>query len=125
MLSAAFKFYGIFKENSADLSGYSVMNNNITLVKYSLLSSAELSYFEGQGVKMKMKHVQTWAAMDEKMKCINVKMEGRAKSVERFFFGIIPRQSPHFGIRFPYPPILYRAGPSRYMGPHSNEPLIQ
>ena len=37
MLSAAFKFYGIFKENSADLSGYSVMNNNITLVKYSLL----------------------------------------------------------------------------------------
>ena len=30
----------------------------------------------------------------------------------------------HCGIRCPYPPTLYRAGPSRYMGPHSNEPLI-
>jgi len=38
---SCFKFYGIFKENSAknlaDLSGYSVMNHNITLVKQTLL----------------------------------------------------------------------------------------
>ena len=28
-------------------------------------------------------------------------------------------------VRYPYPPILYRAGPSRCMGPHSNEALIR
>ena len=42
MLSAAFKSYGIFKENSADLSGYSVMNNNITLVKPTLARQTQV-----------------------------------------------------------------------------------
>ena len=45
------------------------------------------TYLKDQDAKMKMKHVQTWAAMGERMKCINVKMEGRAKSVKLFFFG--------------------------------------
>ena len=36
-----------------------------------------------------------------------------------------PGSTPHCGIRYPYPPILYRARLSRYMGLHSNESLIQ
>ena len=45
------------------------------------------TYLEDQDAKMKTKHVQIWVAMGERMKCINVKMEGRAKSVKLFFFG--------------------------------------
>ena len=37
MLSAAFKLYGIFKENSADLSGYSVMDKKVYLLKTTLV----------------------------------------------------------------------------------------
>ena len=35
--AAAFKFYGIFKENSADLSGYSVMDKKVYLLKTILI----------------------------------------------------------------------------------------
>ena len=43
LLSAAFKFYGIFLKNSADLSGYSVMDKKVYLLKTIRFKTAAVS----------------------------------------------------------------------------------